>query len=307
VFRFAPRRAHRYARALYRQGKLKDAEELYQRVLQAEPDDALAHHDLAVVQFARGEVYAGMERLKKALTLDSARLPFFRTMIAMLEDPAYQDYLRTPFYGPFNGQHMRQAIFRQLIELAQPRTIFETGTFRGTTTEFIARATRAHVFTCELDVNYFDFSRRRLAELANVTVVHTDSRSFLKRYVPLFARADAVSLFYLDAHWDEADLPLLEELRIVFEYAPRAVIMIDDFEVWDDPGYAFDDYGPTRRLGLGYLAPLAPFGPRYFFPMSANQETGLRRGSVALTTDPELAARLARIPELRPAPALAPA
>jgi hypothetical protein len=33
----------------------------------------------------------------------------------------------------------------------------------------------------------------------------------------------------------------------------------------------------------------------------------VRRGSVVLTTAPELAQRMARIPELRPAPALAPA
>ena len=307
MFRFTSRRAHQAARALFSRGRLDEAEDLYQRLLKAAPEDALVHHDLGVLLFERGQVYEGMERLKEALGRDSTRAPFFRTMLAMLEDPGYQAYLRAPFYGPFNGQQMRQRIFRGLIELTRPRTIFETGTFRGTTTEFVARATDAHVFTCEIDVNYFDFATRRLGGLANVTVVHTDSRSFLRRYVPLFARADAVSLFYLDAHWDKDDLPLLEELRLVFEYAPRAVIMIDDFEVWDDPGYTFDDYGPTRRLGLGYLAPLAPFRPHYFFPRSSGEETGVRRGSVVLTTEPELARLVATVPELRPAPALAPA
>ncbi|MBI3514236.1 MAG: tetratricopeptide repeat protein [Proteobacteria bacterium] len=302
MFSFAPLRAYRIARALYQQGRLEDAEEVYQRILTVMPDDALAHHDIGVVQFERGQVYQGVERVKLALTRDSTRVAFFATMAGMLEDPAYQAYLRSPFYGPFNAQQMRQRIFRGMIELADPRSIFETGTFRGTTTEFIARATTAHVFTCEIDVNYFAFATQRLRELANVTVVHLDSRSFLKRYVPLFARGDAACLFYLDAHWDKEDLPLIEELGIVFAQVPRAVVMIDDFEVWDDPGYSFDDYGPGRRLGLPYLAPLARFAPRYFFPANSSGETGVRRGSVVIATDPALAARIARIPELRPAP-----
>jgi hypothetical protein len=78
--------------------------------------------------------------------------------------------------------------------------------------------------------------------------------------------------------------------------------MIDDFEVWDDAGYVFDDYGPGRKLSLHYLAPLDRFRPRCFFPISSAQETGLRRGCVVLTCDPTLAELLASIPQLRPAP-----
>ena len=303
MFSFVPLRAYRIARALYRQGRREEAEEVYRRILKATPADALAHHDMGVMQFEQGRVYEGVESVKEALGRDVTRTEYFATMSGMLEDPAYQAYLRSPFYGPFNAQQMRQRIFRGMIELAKPRSIFETGTFRGTTTDFIARATAAHVFTCELDINYFSFATRRLRELANVTVVHLDSRSFLKRYVPLFARGDTSCLFYLDAHWDKQDLPLLEELSIVFEQVPRAIVMIDDFEVWDDPGYTFDDYGPGRRLDLPYLAPLARFAPRYFFPGPSSGETGVRRGSVVIATDPALADGLAAIPELRPAPA----
>src|SRR5581483_11607057 len=105
--------------------------------------------------------------------------------------------------------------------------------------------------------------------------------SFLREYLPRFA-GDGPALFYLDAHWDKQDLPLLEELRLIFERSPRAVVLIDDFEVWDDPGYSFDDYGAGRRLTLDYLAPLAAFAPRCFFPLGAAGETGGRRGCVVL-------------------------
>ena len=297
------RRAARAALALVRAGKLDDALRIYQRILKAVPDDALVLHNLAVVQYQAGQIYQGVETLKKALMADAHTAAYFTTMADMLEDEAYQAYLKAPFYGPFNGQQMRQAIFTQIVTLTQPATIFETGTFRGTSTAFMAEtAPNAHLYTCELLVNFYRFSSQRLRDVPNVTVVNLDSRTFLRRYVPLFSRSDAPSLFYLDAHWDEEDLPLLQELQIVFAAAPRAVVMIDDFQVWDDNGYAFDDYGPTRTISLRYLAPLASLGPRYFFPITAAQETGVRRGSVVVTLDPELAERIARIPQLRPAP-----
>ena len=297
------RRAARAAAALYHAGRFADALRIYQKILKTVPDDAVFLHNLAVVEFRGGNPYQGVETMKKALMADAHTAVYFATMADMISDEAYQTYLKAPFYGPFNAQQMRQAIFTQMVDLMAPATIFETGTFRGTSTEFMARtAPNAHLYSCELMVNFYRFSSERLRDVPNVTLVNLDSRSFLKRYVPLFSRPDVPSLFYLDAHWDEEDLPLLQELQIVFAAAPRAVVMIDDFQVWDDNGYAFDDYGPTRTISLRYLAPLAPLGPHYFFPITAAQETGVRRGSVVVTLDPELAQRLARIPQLRPAP-----
>ncbi len=299
---YVPRRAYRAARALALRGRLEEAEQIYRLILKRSATDAVARHDLAVVLFAKGETHSAFDMLKDAIQQDSVYAPFFETMAEMLADPRFTTYLNTPFAGPFNGQHVRQAIFLQLIQLVAPKVIFETGTYRGTTTEFIAQATSAHIFSCELEANFFRFATERFRKVPNITVVNLDSRSFLRRYVPPFTRNNTPCLFYLDAHWDKDDLPLLEELRIVLEHAPQAVIMIDDFEVWDDPGYDFDDYGPGARLSLQYLAPLAPFAPRYFFPINSANESGVRRGSVVLTIDPALADGIARIPELRPAP-----
>lgn len=297
------RRAARAAASLYQAGRLQDAIELYTRLLKGRPNDARLLHNLAVAQYKAGHIYQGVETLKKSLMADPSAPEAFITMAGMLEDEGYQNYLKAPFYGPFNAQQMRQSIFTQLVHLMAPATIFETGTFRGTTTAFIAEhAPTAHLYSCELEVNFFHFAAARLRDVPNVSVVNLDSRSFLKRYVPLFSRPEVPSLFYLDAHWDKDDLPLLEELEIIFAAAPRAVVMIDDFQVWDDNGYTYDEYGPGRTLNLLYLAPLARLEPRYFFPISSAQETGVRRGSVVIARDPELVAHLARIPQLRPAP-----
>ena len=61
------------------------------------------------------------------------------------------------------------------------------------------------------------------------------------------------TLFYLDAHWHEY-LPLRDELEIALGQFANAVVLIDDFQVPDDPGYGFDDYGPGKTLNLEYLA-----------------------------------------------------
>jgi hypothetical protein len=55
--------------------------------------------------------------------------------------------------------------------------------------------------------------------------------------------------FYFDAYSNE-DLPLAEEIDIIFGRSPHAVVMIDDFEVTDDPGFAYDDYGPGKALNM---------------------------------------------------------
>jgi len=296
------RRAFTAARRLFELGKFSDAERIYRRILKAAPEDSLALHNLAVVQFQAGRVYAAVQTLREAASKDPDHPDYFVTMAEMLAHPDFQAYLNAPFLGPFNGQELRQAMFRELADAIQPQTIFETGTYRGTTTDFMARTSAAHVFTCELHPNFFRFCSERFRGAPNITVAHLDSRTFVRQYVPRFAGA-GTSLFYLDAHWHADDLPLLEELRLVFEYAPRAAILIDDFQVWDDPGYNFDDYGAARRLTLDYLSPLDSFGPRYFFPLGSDQETGMRRGCIVLTIDPALAGRIAALSRLRPAPA----
>jgi hypothetical protein len=110
-------------------------------------------------------------------------------------------------------------------------------------------------------------------------------------------------LCYLDAHRD-ANLPLRGELRVIFERMPRAVVLIDDFAIPDDPGYGFGDYGPGAVVNLAYLAASnLPTGTRLFFPaVPSSEESGHRRGAALLTADPDLADLLAAIPRLRPWP-----
>ena len=83
------------------------------------------------------------------------------------------------------------------------------------------------------------------------------------------------TLFYLDAHWEDR-LPLREEAELAVGSFSKAVLMIDDFEVPGDPSYAFDDYGPGKRLCLDYLlsANLPPVS--IYFPSTPIASRGRR-------------------------------
>jgi hypothetical protein len=200
-----------------------------------------------------------------------------------------------------NGQAGRREIVRDLISVLNFDAVVETGTFRGTTTEFLAHTTGAPVHTVESNARFHEFARRRLAELPGVHVELGDSRSFLRRLSVDASLAECTVLFYLDAHWAE-DLPLRDELAIIAPAWERAVVIVDDFAVPDDPGYTYDDYGPGRALVESYLpaAEIRGWG-RHYPALPASAESGWKRGCIVLSS-PALSEQVGAVASLRPSP-----
>ena len=196
-----------------------------------------------------------------------------------------------------NGQTSRLEATRQIIfELGIERMI-ETGTFRGATTEWFGEL-GIPVETVEVNERYYAFSKLRLARLKHVSVIKNSSVTFLQDQIGKIAQ-DASLFFYLDAHWDH-HLPLREVLQLIFNYYTSAVVMIDDFEVKDDIGYGYDDYGHDEALTLDYISGAAVPALSFFFPATAShQETGARRGWVVLVSNPSIAMKLRRMTLLR--------
>ena len=234
----------------------------------------------------------------------------FKTLLKrMVGEPALGalDYLRHPelrdrWGGPFNGQSARVALFRSLVAKLKPRAIIETGTYHGTTTEFMAQ-TGLPIFTVESHPRDYGFSRARLLRYRHVTVRQDDSRQFLSGlfHGPLQSFADQTLFAYLDAH-GEKDLPLADEIDLIFRHCRAAVIMIDDFQVPDDSGYRYDNYG-AEALTRAYIErSISGHELQAFYPsVPAAKETGMRRGCVVLAKRSVHAAALASIPELRTA------
>ncbi|HEX7343206.1 MAG TPA: hypothetical protein VF398_03020 [bacterium] len=206
--------------------------------------------------------------------------------------------LRASWCEPFNGQQGRQALFRELISKIQFQMIVETGTFHGTTTEFMAKEAGLLVCTVEAEPLHYHYARLRLRGKKFIRLELGDSREFITNLAhdPLLPKHGVFC--YLDAHW-RPDLPLRQEVELVTRHWSGVVIMIDDFRVPGDEGYYYDDYGPGKKLCLEYLEPLSQWGLTAFFPtLPSSQETGGKRGCVILA-DEGLAARLKGIQTLR--------
>jgi len=197
-------------------------------------------------------------------------------------DYYWNPVLKSSWGGPFNGQTGRQQIFQELMSKVSFRAIIETGTFRGTTTEFLAKQSGLPVWTGEVEPRYYHFARFRFRRQPNIRLALGDSRAMLTKLSgdPEFPKCNV--FFYLDSHWQE-DLPLKQEIKLIAKSWQGVAIMIDDFEVPQDADYGFDDYGPGKRLCLEDLQPLSSLGLTPFFPtLAAAQETGRKRGCVVL-------------------------
>jgi hypothetical protein len=205
---------------------------------------------------------------------------------------------RRPVGSPMNGQTERIELIRQVITQCGILRIVETGTFLANTTVWFATF-GLPVMTVEINPRYFGYSHARLRAHDNVVTREGHSIDFLRSIIAEPLNRVAPTLFYLDAHWLD-HLPLREEIELITTSFSKAVIVVDDFKVPDDPGYGFDDFGPDKRLSLDYLLqgnlpPLAIYFPR----ARSESETGAKRGSVTLTANLDLERVLDRLPALR--------
>lgn len=250
------------------------------------------------VEFGKGFQKAGAHDL-------AARA--FRT--AALLDYHLRPALRVGFAGiggAFNGQVLRRAAFRSIAahRLAE---VIETGSYRGTTTEFIAQVVDCPVQTTEADPYLFESTRLHIAEARRLGAAWAQrveahglpSKDFL---VELFATAPSrpgLSFFYLDAHeFDDASSawPVLEELDLIRRARRDVIIMIDDFVVPDDPSYL------PKGCTLAMIAPALPHYDACFLPISGHHDTGMQRGCCVLSGSADATALLNAVPELRAFP-----
>jgi predicted O-methyltransferase YrrM len=207
---------------------------------------------------------------------------------------------RAAWGGPLNGQESRQKLIRDLLGQLDIQTVVETGTYRGTSTGFFSDHCIGGVYTFEANLRQYGYAKLRLLSRTNVTVSPLDSRRGLRALVSDSGLQQSRVLFYLDAHWAE-DLPLAEEVEIIMESFPHAVIVVDDFQVPGDAGYGYDNYGVGKALTYEYLRPLQQkYSFNAFFPTTPSaEETGGRRGCVVLSKCDVMTAALRAIPALR--------
>ena len=115
--------------------------------------------------------------------------------------------------------------------------LVEGGTYKGGTAKSMSKKFRK-VYTIEKSDVMFDFAKENLKGTKNVTLLKGDTREHLHS---IMENNDNI-LFWLDAHWsggdtygEEDQCPLLDELKIIFEYKKNNVLLIDDARLFLAP------------------------------------------------------------------------
>ena len=199
-------------------------------------------------------------------------------------------------YGPMNGQPGRQQAIKDVLREVPVKAILETGTYLGTTAEFLADASSVPVHSVEANHRFHRYAIKRHRNDGRIHITLADSRVGLAAWAadPEVPNEDV--FFYLDAHWHK-DLPLADELRLIADGWSNSLVLIDDFEVPGDPGYGFDDYGPGKRLCLDYIpAQLRSEWAPLFPTMRSSDEGGRRRGWVLLVPHSQVESLTGKLP-----------
>ena len=214
------------------------------------------------------------------------------------------DYWRFPELNerdilPFNGQEFRKKIFKELLNSFSFDAIVETGSYLGSTTSYLHEISGLPVYTVEINPRWYGYVNARFLWDQKVKPKKGDTRAFLKKLAAKQRMTGKKIFFYLDAHWRK-ELPLKEEIEIIFDTWPDSIIMIDDFQVPDDPDYGYDDYGEGKTLNMNYLSSVTKHKLTALFPTKEGKmETGRKRGCVVVGSSDEIVQRLEKMKTLR--------
>lgn len=227
-----------------------------------------------------------LARASVALVADQPWWPSARTAVASKLPPRLRGRLGASLSPResvgFNDQVKRAEMMLELVQALKPELVIETGTYQGATTEWFADHTNARIVTAESSEWFFSYAQYRLSQIPQIEVRFSDSVQALAELASDARSTQVRTLFYLDAHWNDY-LPLADEIDLIASNWSDYVVVIDDFEVDDDTGYTFDDYGPGKRLDKS-LIPIRVRDHLVAFYPSANssEENSHKRGVIVL-------------------------
>lgn len=188
-----------------------------------------------------------------------------------------KSYLKRNLPSPFNGQKIRIEIVNKIFASKKITRIYETGSFLGSSTLFMLKY-KLPIHSCEISPYYYFIANDRLKKFKKIEILNSDSSNFLKSKLK---KTNKMTFFYLDAHDDYQNNPLISELEIIFENLSNFIILIDDFQVPHDYRYGYDSED-GHFLNLSYIKNFINKDEiQIFFPKhKSDKETGLKRGSV---------------------------
>lgn len=222
------------------------------------------------------------------------RINDLETAVRVLVDSPSYDHEKG---AGFNGQVGRKKIFQDLLGGFDFSFMIETGTYLGDTTGHLATVSGRPVFSCEVNGALHSLAKMRLKGFPSIYLYNTDSRTFLENLAAKPEVTESECFIYLDAHWGK-DLPLKEEISIVASRWEKFIVMIDDFQVPGDAGYAHDSYGTLKYIDYPRLR--ERFGLCAWFPaIPSNEDPAGATGCVMLAKEGDFSDPLNDISSVR--------
>lgn len=166
------------------------------------------------------------------------------------------------FHKGFHGDEYLLSLVDDIMQWVD--AFVETGTNVGQTARYMAK-TYPHVpvYSCEPDLEAFKAARQTLRGCENGHLYNMKSPDFLyavhKEHPSLIT---SMNLYFLDAHGWGFEWPLKEEIRFITTQLDRAVIIIDDAEVPDNPQFKYATYD-GQKCNLEYIIQGLAVGKRY--------------------------------------------
>lgn len=173
----------------------------------------------------------------------------------------------------FNGDDLLFNRFKELVKQFNVKSIVETGTFEGKTTDALASIIPV-VHTIEVSKNY-QAKAKQNCKNKNI-VFHLGSSVEI---LPKIIKKLDNPMFFLDAHW-QTFCPLWKELDIIAEAGLKPVIVIHDFKVPGKGGLGFDNWNGKEISHINVKPNIDKiYGAGQYIHQTNKQAHGAMRGA----------------------------
>jgi predicted O-methyltransferase YrrM len=213
--------------------------------------------------------------------LDRIILPinFSKRVIRFL---AIESYLDLWLVRPMNGQRNRLRVSYYLASILKPTHAIETGTYLGTTTQYLSSMVSEKTFSIEINKKSLEISKKRLKNeivSGSIELILGNSKIEMEKVLKTLDPNKHRILVYLDAHWLDY-VPLKAEIQSLLDWNGLFIAIIDDFMIPTDVGYGFDQY-KNDRIDISQI-PISEKISIWIPSESAFSESGARRGTAYL-------------------------
>lgn len=196
-----------------------------------------------------------------------------------------ESYLDMWAVRPMNGQRNRLRTTFLLSEILKPEYAIESGSYLGTTTQYLVGLASKKTFSIEINKEFSEVAKKRLESdisVDRVEILDGNSASELPKILQNIDPNTSNVFAYLDAHWLE-HIPLLEEIQSLLDWGGDFIAVIDDFFIPDDLGYGYDLY-EKHRVDISHVPSSGEIS--VWIPSENSKlETGARRGTAYVISE----------------------